>query len=83
MAQFNRRKPERKSLEPLMDRKTKCVAISSISFTSGSKVDINKILSICKKHDALLLIDGVQSLGVLKFDVKETPVDFLTQLQSV
>lgn len=82
MAQLNGKKPERKLLEPLMDKKTRCVAISSVSFTFGGKIDINEILSMCKKYDALLLIDSVQSLGVLKFDVKEIPVDFLASATS-
>ena len=82
IAQLNGEVPERKLLEPIMDRKTRCVAISSVSFTFGSRVDINEILSMCKKYDALLLIDAVQSLGVLKFDVKETPIDFITAATS-
>jgi len=82
MAQLNGRRPERKLLEPLMDKKTRCVAISSVSFTFGGRIDITEILSMCKKYDTLLLIDGVQSLGVLKFDVKETPVDFLASATS-
>lgn len=82
MLQTKEEIPKKKLIEPLVDKKTRCIAISSVSFTLGSKIDINEILSLRRKNNSSILIDGVQSLGVLKFDVKKTPVDFLTAATS-
>ncbi|MCK4967069.1 aminotransferase class V-fold PLP-dependent enzyme, partial [bacterium] len=66
------------NIEELVDEKTKAVVISHVEFTNGFRHDLEKIASIAHKHNALLIVDAIQSLGALKIDVKETGVDILT-----
>ncbi len=71
--------PEMAHLESLLsqDETKKLVSIMHINNEVGNKVDINTISLLAKKHGALVHSDTVQSIGHYKWDVKETPVDFL------
>lgn len=65
------------NIEELVDEKTRAVVISHVEFTNGFKHDLRKIAEIAHKHNALLIVDAIQSLGALKIDVKELNVDVL------
>ncbi len=71
--------PEMAHLESLLsqDETKKLVSIMHINNEVGNKVDIHAISLLAKKHGALVHSDTVQSIGHYKWDVKETPVDFL------
>ncbi len=71
--------PEMAHLESLLsqDETKKLVSIMHINNEVGNKVDIHTISLLAKKHGALVHSDTVQSIGHYKWDVKETPVDFL------
>jgi cysteine desulfurase/selenocysteine lyase len=62
----------------LIDSKTKLLAISSVQFSNGFRIDLEKVGSLCRKNDVLLCVDAIQSLGVIPMDVKEYHVDFLS-----
>src|SRR5680860_59411 len=57
MLQSKEERPQIKEIESLIDQKTRCIAISSVSFTLGGKTDIDEILSMCQKHNLITLID--------------------------
>lgn len=57
--------------------KTKVVAIGNIHWSDGTLFDLKAIRKKTKLHNALLIIDGTQSVGVIPFSVKELQPDAL------
>jgi selenocysteine lyase/cysteine desulfurase len=64
-------------IEKLINSRTRLVAVSTVQFTNGFRMDIKNLGDLCRKKGVLLLVDAIQSLGVIPFNLKETPVDFL------
>ncbi|MFX0097888.1 MAG: aminotransferase class V-fold PLP-dependent enzyme [Candidatus Hodarchaeota archaeon] len=58
-----------------IDRKTKAVAVSHVQYISGFRHDLSALSQIAHDNGAYLFVDGIQSLGALKIDVKELGVD--------
>jgi cysteine desulfurase/selenocysteine lyase len=59
----------------LIDGKTRIVAISQIQFASGFRADLERIGRAARAHDALLVVDVIQALGVVPIDVQSELVD--------
>ena len=57
-----------------IDKRTRLVAVSHVSYLSGLRLDLDPIAAAAHAHDALLLADVTQSLGVVPVDV--TAYDF-------
>ncbi len=62
----------------LMDENTKAVGISTVQFSTGFRVDLNRLGEECKKRNILLCVDGIQSLGRLEMDVKKLNIAYLS-----
>jgi selenocysteine lyase/cysteine desulfurase len=62
-------------LERLVDHQTRVIAISHVQYASGFRSDLERLGSLAKKHDALLVVDVIQSLGVLPLNVESELVD--------
>jgi cysteine desulfurase/selenocysteine lyase len=62
-------------LKRLVDRKTRIIAISHVQFASGFRTDLERLGRIARQHDALLVVDVIQSLGVIPIDVEAELVD--------
>jgi selenocysteine lyase/cysteine desulfurase len=60
-----------------IDARTRMVSVSSVSFHPGLKTDIDALGEACTAKDVLLLVDGVQSVGVSHVDVSRTKMDAL------
>jgi selenocysteine lyase/cysteine desulfurase len=58
-----------------IDRRTRVVTASSVSFTPGFRTDLAPIGRAARAHDALFLVDAVQSCGVLTLDVDADAID--------
>ena len=65
-------------IEKLINSRTRLVAISSVQFTNGFRIDLKRLSQLCQSKRILLLVDAIQSLGIIPFDLKETPVDFIS-----
>ena len=65
-------------IEKLINSRTRLVAISSVQFTNGFRIDLKRLSQLCQSKGILLLVDAIQSLGIIPFDLKETPVDFIS-----
>jgi cysteine desulfurase/selenocysteine lyase len=65
------------SFENTISNKTKIVCISHVSNVTGVVNDIKRLVQIAHEHDALILVDGAQSVPHLPVDVKDLNVDFL------
>jgi len=72
--------PELSHLEALLKKgdAKKLVSLMHINNEIGNKINIDAVCQLCKEFDALFHSDTVQSIGHYLFDVKKTPVDFMT-----
>jgi cysteine desulfurase/selenocysteine lyase len=59
----------------LIDAKTRVVAISQVQFASGFRADLERLAKAARAHDALLVVDVIQALGVLPINVDHELVD--------
>ena len=60
-----------------IDARTRLVAISEVNYATGFRAPIAEISRIAHAHGALVFIDGTQSLGALRFDVRDSRPDVL------
>lgn len=68
--------PEESLLAQIDDR-TRLLAISSVQYASGIRLDLRQLGNFCHEHDILYCIDAIQSLGVLPMDVRAFHADFV------
>lgn len=59
----------------LIDGRTRVVAISWVQYASGFRADLERLGRAARVHDALLVVDVIQALGVLPIDVETQLVD--------
>ena len=52
-------------------------SISSVHWSDGGLIDIEKVGAALKRHGALFLIDATQAVGVLAIDVRKLDPDFV------
>jgi selenocysteine lyase/cysteine desulfurase len=59
----------------LIDHNTKVVAISAVQYASGFKADLERIGRAAREVDALFVVDVIQALGAMAFDLPAQYVD--------
>jgi selenocysteine lyase/cysteine desulfurase len=69
---------EARILERLADPRVRCVAVSLTQFASGYTVDLDRLSAETRARGRFLVVDAIQGLGQLPFDVRRTPVDLLS-----
>src|ERR1044072_3534884 len=57
-------------LESLIDDHTRLVSISHVHYASGFRADLERLGRAARRHDALLVVDVVQALGVIPTHVE-------------
>jgi len=62
-------------LVSLIDENTRLVSISAVQYSSGFRIDLEKIGRAARKVDALFAVDIIQAFGVLPFDLPAQFVD--------
>ena len=62
-------------LENLVDENTRVIAISHVQYASGFRANLERLGRIARKRDALLVVDVIQSVGVLPLNVEAELVD--------
>lgn len=60
-----------------IDERTKVVTLPTVSFSPGFRSDVKRIGTVCRERGVFLLVDAVQSVGVLHTDVEDMLVDGL------
>jgi len=65
-------------LELLMDARTRLLAVSSVQFANGFRIDLKKVGALCREKQVLFCVDAIQSLGILPMDVRDCQIDFLS-----
>jgi cysteine desulfurase/selenocysteine lyase len=63
--------------ERMQDRKVRALAISQVQFHNGYAADLDSLSQAARDSGTWLVVDAIQALGQLPFDVRETPVDIL------
>lgn len=58
------------------DRQTRVLAVSSVQFGTGLRLDLARLGEGCRQRNILFCVDAIQSLGVLPLDVQGMGIDF-------
>ncbi len=66
---------ELEDLLALVDRRTRVLAVSFVQFASGFRMDLERLGEFCRRRDILFVVDAIQGLGALPFDVERFHVD--------
>ena len=61
-----------------MDRGTRIVTCSTVSFSPGFRTDVDRLGRACRERGVLFLVDAAQSAGVLHTDVRASCIDALS-----
>lgn len=64
------------AVEREIDSNTKVVLLSSVTWTNGFMPDLAEISNIAHHAGAYVVVDAVQHMGAMKFDVEKTEPDF-------
>ncbi len=60
-----------------IDANTRLVLLSSVQWNNGFRCDLAAFSELARARGVLLLVDSIQQLGAIGFDVNKTPVDFV------
>jgi len=60
-----------------IDNRTRVLAISSVQWSNGFRIDLTRLGELCKERGVLLFVDAIQSLGAHPIDVNAMNIDFL------
>jgi selenocysteine lyase/cysteine desulfurase len=64
-------------IEAAMTPRTRVVSVSWVHYSSGVRLDLVPIGTLCHDNDVLFAIDGSQGIGAIPFDIRTTPVDLI------
>ncbi|NBC66886.1 MAG: aminotransferase class V-fold PLP-dependent enzyme [Bacteroidetes bacterium] len=56
---------------------TKLVSISAVQYLSGYRANLEEIGRLCREHNILFVVDGIQALGAAPIDVESCKIDAL------
>ena len=69
--------PDVEHIEPLIDKRTRLVTVSSVAFHNGFTADLEAIGELCASRGVRFCVDAIQSIGVLPIDVRAAKIHFL------
>jgi cysteine desulfurase / selenocysteine lyase len=62
-------------LANMVNNHTRLIAISHVQYASGFRSNLERLGRLARKHDALLVVDVIQSLGVIPLSVEAELID--------
>ena len=62
-------------LANMVNSRTRVIAISHVQYASGFRSNLERLGQFARKHDALLVVDVIQSLGVIPLNVEAELID--------
>lgn len=65
------------AVEQVISKDTRLVAITQASNTTGAITPVEEVARLAHEHDALVLVDGAQSVPHMRIDVQALGLDFL------
>ena len=60
-----------------VDSNTRMIAISSVEYASGLRLDLKRLGEFCREHNIYFCIDAIQSIGAVEMDVQAIHADFV------
>ncbi len=63
--------------EKVVDDRTRIIAISSVQWTNGFRMDLKGLVELAESKNAHVVVDSCQSLGAMELDVRETGIHFM------
>jgi selenocysteine lyase/cysteine desulfurase len=60
-----------------LDERTRAVVLSSVQWTNGFRLDIQRIGQECRRRNIPFVVDAIQQLGALPLDVEACAIDYL------
>lgn len=60
-----------------VDNNTRLLAVSSVQYASGLRMDLQKLGDYCHNNSILFCVDAIQSIGALEMDVQAIHADFV------
>ncbi|MGI8738809.1 MAG: aminotransferase class V-fold PLP-dependent enzyme [Gammaproteobacteria bacterium] len=60
-----------------VDKHTRLLAVSSVQYASGLRMDLDRLGEACRARNVLFCVDAIQTLGALPFDVQTCGADFV------
>ncbi|MDR2877648.1 MAG: aminotransferase class V-fold PLP-dependent enzyme [Chromatiales bacterium] len=63
------------ALFDLVDERTRLLAVSSVQYASGLRLDLARIGNFCRCRGIVLCVDAIQSIGALRTDVQAIQAD--------
>ena len=66
-----------KNIIDAIDENTIAVSVGNVHWADGTLFDLKRIRNKATENNALLVIDGTQSVGALPFDIQEIQPDVL------
>jgi selenocysteine lyase/cysteine desulfurase len=60
-----------------IDSNTRLLAISSVEYASGLRLDLERLGSYCRENDIFFCVDAIQSIGAVDLDVQAIHADFV------
>jgi cysteine desulfurase/selenocysteine lyase len=64
-------------VERLTDPRVRVLAVSLVQFSNGFRADLARLGDACRANGVYLVVDAIQGLGAIPFDVQAVPVDVL------
>jgi L-cysteine/cystine lyase len=65
-----------KAVQEQISAKTRLIAVSHVSFSSGELLPVAEIVQLAHRHGIPVLVDGAQSAGAIPIDFKELDIDY-------
>jgi cysteine desulfurase/selenocysteine lyase len=65
------------TVEGAMDSNTRALAMSAVDYSRGYRPDLVAIGELCRRKRIAFIVDGMQSVGVIDFKVKDFGIDVL------
>jgi len=69
---------EARMKERMQDVRVKVLAVSQVEFHTGFRLDLDGLGAVARATGTFLVVDAIQALGHVPFDVRATPVDILS-----
>ena len=67
----------RESVEPLISERTRLLSVSFVQFDDGARRNMQELSKLCKERNLIFVVDAIQGLGALPFDLSEFEADFV------
>jgi selenocysteine lyase/cysteine desulfurase len=61
----------------LCDDKTRLLSVSSVQYAAGQRLQLNVLGHHCRQHAPIFVIDAIQSIGAIPFDLAECHADIV------